>query len=100
MPTRVSRIARTAAGMQTAGTHSATSHQRPLGMMVLNSVMNALVSVGVLFIFQLPAMTVLRYFLFMIDTPYMLIPRRIFSSMAALAGLDVQTVRLRPAALP
>ncbi len=34
-------------------------------MMVLNSVMKAFVSVGVLFIFQLPAMTVLRYFLFM-----------------------------------
>ena len=33
-------------------------------MMVLNSVMKAFVSVGVLFIFQLPAMTVL-VFLFM-----------------------------------
>ena len=66
MPMRVSRMVRTAAGMQTAGTHSATSHQRPRGMMVLNSVMKAFVSVGVLFIFQLPAMTVLRYFLFMV----------------------------------
>ena len=36
MPTRVSRIARTAAGMQTAGTHSATSHQRPLGIMAFS----------------------------------------------------------------
>ena len=60
-------MARTAAGMQTAGTHSATSHQRPLGMMALNSVINALVSVGVLFIFQLPAITVLRYFLFIVN---------------------------------
>ena len=66
----VSRIARTAAGMQTAGTHSATSHQRPLGMMVLNSVMNSFVSDGVLFIFQLPAITVLRYFRFMVSISY------------------------------
>ncbi len=66
MPTRVSRMARTAAGMHTAGTHSATSHHRPLGRMALNSVMNSFVSVGVLFIFQLPAMMVLRYFLFMV----------------------------------
>ena len=66
----VSRIARTAAGMHTAGTHSATSHQRPLGMMVLNSVMNSFVSDGVLFIFQLPAITVLRYFRFMVSISY------------------------------
>ena len=67
MPTRVSRMARTAAGMQTAGTHSATSHQRPLGIMAFSLAMNSLVSEGVLFIFQLPAMTVLRYFLFIVE---------------------------------
>ena len=56
--------------MQTAGTHRATSHQRPLGMMDFSWVMNSLVSEGVLFIFQLPAMTVLRYFLFISCSPY------------------------------
>ena len=71
MPTRVSRMARTAAGMHTAGTHRATSHQRPLGRIAFSWVINSLVSEGVLFIFQLPAITVLRYFLFMI--PFLLL---------------------------
>ena len=55
--------------MQTAGTQNTTSHQRPLGSRVLKVVMNSLVSLGVLFIFQLPAMTVLRYFLFISFMP-------------------------------
>ena len=42
--------------------------RRELGMplKVMKAVMNSLVSEGVLFIFQLPAMTVLRYFLFIV----------------------------------
>ena len=41
----------------------------PRGSIPFRAVINSLVSLGVLFIFQLPAITVLRYFLFINDTP-------------------------------
>ncbi len=51
---------RTALGCSHSGTHSTTSHHLPRGMMGLSSSAKALVSDRVLFIFQLPAMMVLR----------------------------------------
>jgi len=58
-----------AVGMLTAGTHTTTSHHLALGMMALSSSANFFVSEAVLFIFQLPAMMVLRYLRFMLISP-------------------------------
>jgi len=71
--TRLSLNARTAAGTSTNGTHSTTSHHLVLGSSALNSSANALVSEGVLFIFQLPAMMVLRYLRFIIVISFLFI---------------------------
>ena len=63
-----------AAGMLTTGTHTTTSHHLALGMIALSSSANFLVSLAVLFIFQLPAIMVLRYLRFMLlVTPLYLI---------------------------
>ena len=51
---------RTAVVMFTAGTHRTTLHHLPLGMMGLSSSAKAFIWDRVLFIFQLPAMIVLR----------------------------------------
>ena len=55
-----------AAEMLTAGTHTTTSHHLALGRIAFSSSANFLVSVAVLFIFQLPAMMVLRYLRFIV----------------------------------
>ena len=55
-----------------AGTQITVSHHLALGRIFLMSSANFLVSVAVMFIFQLPAMTVLRYLRFIaIKTPYL-----------------------------
>ena len=54
------------AGTFTAGTQMTTSHHLARGRMGRISSANFLVSVAVLFIFQLPAMIVLRYLRFMV----------------------------------
>ena len=66
MDTRMSLKALMAAEMLTAGTHTTTSHHLALGRIAFSSSANFLVSVAVLFIFQLPAMMVLRYLRFII----------------------------------
>ena len=65
METRISLKAFRAAGMFTKGTHTTTSHHLARGSMVFSSSANFLVSLAVLFIFQLPAIMVLRYLRFM-----------------------------------
>ena len=60
MATRVSLKAFRAAGILTKGTQSSTSHHLALGMTAFSSSAKARVSVAVLFIFQLPAIIVLR----------------------------------------
>ena len=62
----------TAAGMSTNGTQTTTSHHFCLPVRFLTSSIKALPSAGVLFIFQLPAIIVLRYFLFIARTPFSL----------------------------
>ena len=52
--------------MLQAGTQISVSHHLTRGMIFFISSANFLVSVAVMFIFQLPAMTVLRYLRFMI----------------------------------
>ena len=52
------------AGIITAGVHSTISQVRVLGRLALSSSMKGLISEASMFIFQLPAITVLRYFLF------------------------------------
>ena len=64
--TRISLNAFKAAGMLTKGTHTTTSHHLARGSRGLSSSANFLVSVAVLFIFQFPAMIVLRYLRFMV----------------------------------
>ena len=54
-----------AVGMLTKGTHTTTSHHLARGMIALMSSANFLVSLAVMFIFQLPAIMVLRYLRFM-----------------------------------
>ena len=51
--------------MLQAGTQSRVSHHLARGMILRISSANFLVSEAVMFIFQLPAMTVLRYLRFM-----------------------------------
>ena len=53
-----------AAEMLQAGTQISVSHHLARGRIFLISSANFLVSVAVMFIFQLPAMTVLRYLRF------------------------------------
>ena len=50
--------------MFTAGTHTTTSHHLALGSRAFSSSANFFVSLAVLFIFQLPAIMVLRYLRF------------------------------------
>lgn len=65
-----------AAGIFTKGTHTTTSHHLARGMMALMSSANFLVSLAVMFIFQLPAMMVLRYLRFIaILTPLIYISK-------------------------
>ena len=50
--------------MFTEGTHTTMSHHLALGSSAFSSSANFFVSLAVLFIFQLPAMMVLRYLRF------------------------------------
>ena len=58
--------------MLQAGTQISVSHHLARGMIFFMSSANFLVSVAVMFIFQLPAMTVLRYLRFIsLISPFM-----------------------------
>src|SRR5699024_11114745 len=59
----------TAAWISVNGTHSTISHHLVLDRSGFISSMRALASLGVLFIFQLPAMIVLRYLRFIVLIP-------------------------------
>ena len=59
----------TIAGIITAGVHSTISQVRVLGRFSFSSSIKGLISEASMFIFQLPAITVLRYFLFISISP-------------------------------
>ena len=59
----------TMAGIITAGVQSTISQVRVLGRFSFSSSMKGLISEATMFIFQLPAITVLRYFLFISISP-------------------------------
>ena len=59
------------AGMIGKGTQSTLSQVLVLGIAARSSSTKGLASEASLFIFQLPAITVLRYFLFMANAPYL-----------------------------
>jgi len=61
------------AGISGAGTHSTVSHPLVLGMAVLSSSRNGFTSLATLFIFQLPAMMVFLYFLFILSPDYIIL---------------------------
>ena len=65
------------AGIITAGVQSTISQVRVFGRFAFSSSMKGLISEASMFIFQLPAITVLRYFLFIF---------RILSFLAPLQG--------------
>ena len=101
MDTRVSLNRRTAPGMFTPGTHSTTSHHlwRPSWGLMASA--NALASVRVLFIFQLPAMMVLRYLRFICGTPFFYLKKCVYaSSRQATPGSSLPSMNSREAPPP
>ena len=72
--------------MLQAGTQISVSHHLARGMIFLISSANFLVSVAVMFIFQLPAITVLRYLRFMLFMSPFTVYEKIICGTSCLVG--------------